>query len=70
MLRPLVTKFYMMDSLHPEKNVKGTVWHPTKGTLQENISRTIPDWVFPSGTGSSARHQSGPDAAFVRSIPG
>eukprot|EP00983_Pelagomonas_calceolata_P037420 1136319-Pelagomonas_calceolata.AAC.6 len=36
----------------------------------ENISRAIPDWVFPDGTGSPARHQSRPDALFVRSIPG
>eukprot|EP00983_Pelagomonas_calceolata_P032888 1030041-Pelagomonas_calceolata.AAC.1 len=38
--------------------------------VPENISRAIPDWVFPNGTGSSARHQSRPDAIFVRSIPG
>eukprot|EP00983_Pelagomonas_calceolata_P029693 930131-Pelagomonas_calceolata.AAC.1 len=37
--------------------------------VPENISRTIPDWIFPTGTGSSARHQSRPDAVFVRSIP-
>eukprot|EP00983_Pelagomonas_calceolata_P002291 78002-Pelagomonas_calceolata.AAC.1 len=36
----------------------------------ENISRAIPDWVFPSGTGSPAQHQSRPVAIFVRSIPG
>eukprot|EP00983_Pelagomonas_calceolata_P102965 1158866-Pelagomonas_calceolata.AAC.12 len=30
----------------------------------------IPYWVFPTGTGSSARHQSRPDAVYVRSIPG
>eukprot|EP00983_Pelagomonas_calceolata_P095529 1158019-Pelagomonas_calceolata.AAC.9 len=36
----------------------------------ENISRAIPDWFFPNGTRSSARHQSRPDAIFVRSIPG
>eukprot|EP00983_Pelagomonas_calceolata_P049465 1141529-Pelagomonas_calceolata.AAC.1 len=35
-----------------------------------NISRAIPDWFFPNGTGSSARHQSRPDAVFVRSILG
>eukprot|EP00983_Pelagomonas_calceolata_P118120 1160475-Pelagomonas_calceolata.AAC.1 len=38
--------------------------------VPENISQTIPDWVFPSGTGSSARHQSRPGALFVRPIPG
>eukprot|EP00983_Pelagomonas_calceolata_P000176 5650-Pelagomonas_calceolata.AAC.1 len=38
--------------------------------VPENFSRTIPDWVFPNGTGSSARHQSRPDAVLVRSIPG
>eukprot|EP00983_Pelagomonas_calceolata_P004187 136490-Pelagomonas_calceolata.AAC.1 len=38
--------------------------------VPENISRTIPDWFFPTGTGSSARHQSYSDAVFVRSIPG
>eukprot|EP00967_Tisochrysis_lutea_P137376 scaffold246435_cov17-Tisochrysis_lutea.AAC.1 len=27
-----------------------------------NISRGIPDWVFPTGNGSSARHRSRPDA--------
>eukprot|EP00983_Pelagomonas_calceolata_P071147 1151097-Pelagomonas_calceolata.AAC.1 len=35
-----------------------------------NISQAIPYWVFPNGTGSSARHQSRPDAVFVRSFPG
>eukprot|EP00983_Pelagomonas_calceolata_P124024 1161063-Pelagomonas_calceolata.AAC.3 len=35
-----------------------------------NISRAIPDLFFPNGTESSARHQSRPDAVFVRSIPG
>eukprot|EP00983_Pelagomonas_calceolata_P064538 1148177-Pelagomonas_calceolata.AAC.1 len=30
--------------------------------VPENISRAIPDWVFAAGTGSSARHQSRPDA--------
>eukprot|EP00983_Pelagomonas_calceolata_P129811 1161638-Pelagomonas_calceolata.AAC.1 len=35
-----------------------------------NISRAIPDWLFPYGTGSPARHQSRPDALFVRPIPG
>eukprot|EP00983_Pelagomonas_calceolata_P007998 261018-Pelagomonas_calceolata.AAC.1 len=38
--------------------------------VPENISQTILYWVFPTGTGSSARHQSCPDAVFVRSIPG
>eukprot|EP00983_Pelagomonas_calceolata_P120642 1160726-Pelagomonas_calceolata.AAC.8 len=38
--------------------------------IPENTSQTIPDWVFSTGTGSSARHQSRPDAVFVRSIPG
>eukprot|EP00983_Pelagomonas_calceolata_P058468 1145501-Pelagomonas_calceolata.AAC.1 len=38
--------------------------------VPENISRAIPDWVFPNGTGSPARHQSRPDALFVRPIPG
>eukprot|EP00983_Pelagomonas_calceolata_P001266 43409-Pelagomonas_calceolata.AAC.1 len=35
-----------------------------------NISRALPDWVFPYGTCSSARHQGRPDALFVRPIPG
>eukprot|EP00983_Pelagomonas_calceolata_P013282 423866-Pelagomonas_calceolata.AAC.1 len=26
----------------------------------------MPDWVFPTGNGSAARHKSRPDAAFVR----
>eukprot|EP00983_Pelagomonas_calceolata_P124453 1161108-Pelagomonas_calceolata.AAC.1 len=38
--------------------------------VPENISQTIPDWVFPTGTGSSTWHQSRPDAVFVRSISG
>eukprot|EP00983_Pelagomonas_calceolata_P025938 813188-Pelagomonas_calceolata.AAC.1 len=38
--------------------------------VPENISRAILDWFFPTGTGSSARHQSCPGAIFVRSIPG
>eukprot|EP00983_Pelagomonas_calceolata_P086413 1156752-Pelagomonas_calceolata.AAC.1 len=38
--------------------------------VPENISQTIPDWVFPTGTGSSARHHSHPDAVFVRCIQG
>eukprot|EP00983_Pelagomonas_calceolata_P014712 467182-Pelagomonas_calceolata.AAC.1 len=51
------------------------VWMPAVTRLleqgvevPENISQTIPDWVFPNGTGSSARHQSRPDAVFMRSI--
>eukprot|EP00983_Pelagomonas_calceolata_P020105 634535-Pelagomonas_calceolata.AAC.1 len=31
---------------------------------------SIPDWIFPIIIGSSARHQSRPDAVFARSIPG
>eukprot|EP00983_Pelagomonas_calceolata_P043283 1138844-Pelagomonas_calceolata.AAC.2 len=38
--------------------------------VPENISRAIPDWVFPNGTDSSAQNQSRPDAVFVRSITG
>jgi hypothetical protein len=38
--------------------------------VPENISRAIPDWVFPNGTGSPARHQTRPDAIFVRPLPG
>eukprot|EP00983_Pelagomonas_calceolata_P077925 1154067-Pelagomonas_calceolata.AAC.9 len=30
----------------------------------EIISQDIPDWVLPKGTGSSARHQSRPDAVL------
>eukprot|EP00983_Pelagomonas_calceolata_P055156 1144015-Pelagomonas_calceolata.AAC.1 len=37
--------------------------------VPENISRAVPDWVFPNGTGSSARHQSCPGIIFVRFIP-
>eukprot|EP00983_Pelagomonas_calceolata_P006118 203493-Pelagomonas_calceolata.AAC.1 len=37
--------------------------------VPENISRAIPDWFFPIGTGFSARHQSRLDAVVVRSIP-
>eukprot|EP00983_Pelagomonas_calceolata_P034466 1079756-Pelagomonas_calceolata.AAC.1 len=37
--------------------------------VPENNSRTIPDWVFPNSSGPSTRHQSCPDAVFVRSIP-
>eukprot|EP00983_Pelagomonas_calceolata_P029676 929561-Pelagomonas_calceolata.AAC.1 len=32
--------------------------------VPENISRALPDWFFPNGTGSPARHQSRPDALF------
>eukprot|EP00983_Pelagomonas_calceolata_P009283 299810-Pelagomonas_calceolata.AAC.1 len=28
----------------------------------ENVSKDIPDWAFPNGSGLSARHQSRPDA--------
>eukprot|EP00983_Pelagomonas_calceolata_P097973 1158302-Pelagomonas_calceolata.AAC.8 len=38
--------------------------------VPENITRALPDCFFPHGTGSSARHQSYPAAAFIRSIPG
>eukprot|EP00983_Pelagomonas_calceolata_P000645 24060-Pelagomonas_calceolata.AAC.1 len=38
--------------------------------VPEKISRVIPDWVLPYGTGSPARHRSRPDALFVRPIPG
>eukprot|EP00983_Pelagomonas_calceolata_P123750 1161041-Pelagomonas_calceolata.AAC.1 len=38
--------------------------------VPENITRDIPDWVFPNSTGSPARHQSRPDFLFVRPIPG
>eukprot|EP00983_Pelagomonas_calceolata_P047469 1140657-Pelagomonas_calceolata.AAC.2 len=38
--------------------------------VPESISRAIPDWLFPNGTGSSALHQSRPDAVIVHSIPG
>eukprot|EP00983_Pelagomonas_calceolata_P134622 1162077-Pelagomonas_calceolata.AAC.1 len=38
--------------------------------VSENISQAIPDWFFPNVAGSSARHQSHPDAVFVCSIPG
>eukprot|EP00983_Pelagomonas_calceolata_P052447 1142851-Pelagomonas_calceolata.AAC.10 len=36
----------------------------------ESISRAFPVWVFPTGTSSSARNQSRPDAVFARSIRG
>eukprot|EP00983_Pelagomonas_calceolata_P057498 1145092-Pelagomonas_calceolata.AAC.1 len=45
-------------------------YHGSGHTSSENISRAIPDWAFPNGTGSSARHQSRPAAIFVRTIPG
>eukprot|EP00983_Pelagomonas_calceolata_P005013 163758-Pelagomonas_calceolata.AAC.1 len=54
-----------------------SVWMPAIKRLldqgiqvPENISRAIPGWVFPNGTGSSARHQSRPDVILVRFIPG
>eukprot|EP00983_Pelagomonas_calceolata_P023226 731734-Pelagomonas_calceolata.AAC.1 len=53
-----------MDACRNEKLLQQGIQVP------ENISQTIPDWVFPAGTGSSARHQSHPDAVFVRAIPG
>eukprot|EP00983_Pelagomonas_calceolata_P084201 1156315-Pelagomonas_calceolata.AAC.1 len=37
--------------------------------VPENISRAILGWVFPNDTGPSARHQSRPNAIFVRSNP-
>eukprot|EP00983_Pelagomonas_calceolata_P013931 446167-Pelagomonas_calceolata.AAC.1 len=30
--------------------------------VPENVSRDIPGWAFPNGSGPSARHQSRPDA--------
>eukprot|EP00983_Pelagomonas_calceolata_P066457 1149052-Pelagomonas_calceolata.AAC.3 len=30
--------------------------------VPENVFRTLPEWGFPNGTGSSARHHSRPDA--------
>eukprot|EP00983_Pelagomonas_calceolata_P024744 779055-Pelagomonas_calceolata.AAC.1 len=53
-----------MDACQNEKLLEQGIEVP------ENIFRTIPDWFFPAGTGSSARHQSRPDAVFVCSIPG
>eukprot|EP00983_Pelagomonas_calceolata_P008965 291504-Pelagomonas_calceolata.AAC.1 len=38
--------------------------------VPENVSRDIPDWAFPNGSGPSARRQSRPDAVFVRPFPG
>eukprot|EP00983_Pelagomonas_calceolata_P018483 579600-Pelagomonas_calceolata.AAC.1 len=38
--------------------------------VPKTISPVIPDWLFPIGTSSSARHQSRPDALYVRSISG
>eukprot|EP00983_Pelagomonas_calceolata_P024699 777881-Pelagomonas_calceolata.AAC.3 len=38
--------------------------------VPEDISPAIPDCFFTNGTGSSAQHQSRPDAAFVCGLPG
>eukprot|EP00983_Pelagomonas_calceolata_P016326 515890-Pelagomonas_calceolata.AAC.1 len=38
--------------------------------VPENVSRDIPDWAFPNGSGPSARHQNRPDAVFMRPTPG
>eukprot|EP00967_Tisochrysis_lutea_P035476 scaffold42474_cov19-Tisochrysis_lutea.AAC.1 len=38
--------------------------------VPENMSRALPDLLFPSGTGSPAMHQSRLDAVLVRSVPG
>eukprot|EP00983_Pelagomonas_calceolata_P017974 563393-Pelagomonas_calceolata.AAC.1 len=53
-----------MDACQNERLLKQGIQVP------ENISQAIPEWVFPTGTGYSARHQSRPNAVFVRSIPG
>eukprot|EP00983_Pelagomonas_calceolata_P082237 1155857-Pelagomonas_calceolata.AAC.9 len=53
-----------MDACQNEKLMEQGIEVP------ENISQAIPDRVFPYGTGSSAQHQSHPDAVFVHSIPG
>ena len=38
--------------------------------VPEDITRAIPDWLFPNGTCPSIRYQSRPDAILVRPIPG
>eukprot|EP00983_Pelagomonas_calceolata_P081714 1155665-Pelagomonas_calceolata.AAC.4 len=43
---------------------------PSVKAVPEHITQDFPDWLFPNGIGSSARHQSRPRAVFVRSIPG
>eukprot|EP00983_Pelagomonas_calceolata_P124077 1161070-Pelagomonas_calceolata.AAC.10 len=36
--------------------------------VPKNITRDIPGWALPNGTGPFARDQSRPDAVFVRPI--
>eukprot|EP00983_Pelagomonas_calceolata_P066446 1149050-Pelagomonas_calceolata.AAC.1 len=67
--------FYWL-SLKTSHELNGETHHPHTALthylieVPEDTSRTIPDWVFPNGTSSSAQHHNRPDAIFVRSIPG
>eukprot|EP00983_Pelagomonas_calceolata_P043860 1139068-Pelagomonas_calceolata.AAC.1 len=53
-----------MDACQNERLLEQSIEVP------KSISRAFPDWFFSHGTGSSAQHQSRPDAVFVRSVPG
>ena len=53
-----------MDACNNEKLLEQDMEVP------EDITRAIPEWLFPSGTRPLARHQSRPDAILVRPIPG
>eukprot|EP00983_Pelagomonas_calceolata_P068617 1149997-Pelagomonas_calceolata.AAC.2 len=59
-----------MDACRNERLLDQGIQVPELLWNFENISRAIPDWVFPNVAGSSAQHQSRPDPIFVRSIPG
>eukprot|EP00983_Pelagomonas_calceolata_P040498 1137647-Pelagomonas_calceolata.AAC.1 len=58
------SSFVGMDACRNERLLKQGVQDP------ENVFQAIPDWIFLTGTGSSARHQGHLNAVFVRSIPG
>eukprot|EP00983_Pelagomonas_calceolata_P003322 107806-Pelagomonas_calceolata.AAC.1 len=53
-----------MDACHYERLLDQGMRVP------EDISRAIPDWVFPYGIGSLPSTKSRPDAILVRSNPG
>eukprot|EP00983_Pelagomonas_calceolata_P031501 987765-Pelagomonas_calceolata.AAC.1 len=58
---------------YPNSAMSGMHTNRTMPTLAPastpSAKAALPDWLFPHGTGSSARHQSHPNAVFARSIP-
>eukprot|EP00983_Pelagomonas_calceolata_P001930 65219-Pelagomonas_calceolata.AAC.2 len=60
---PTGTMLVVATVLKP--SAKADMDHPFLGIqIPENVSRAIPDWLFPDGTGSFARHQSHPYAVL------